>query len=409
MAPRVPQLNPDQPVRVLYSFPHKMGADRICHLAWNQVAGLAAAGVDVTAMPGCLKPPQPPGVRLAPTLARGPIRIPYRLIGVRRACQWHDWIIARRLRAAPLSFDLVHAWPLAARRTLRAAHAAGVPVLLERPNAHTRFAYEVVERECTRVGLRLEPDHEHARKDDWLRIEEQEFAAADGLLCPSDFVVRTFLAAGHAPAQLLRHHYGYDDARFFPPASGPNGGGRFTVLFVGGCAPRKGLHHALAAWKACGAGRSGQLLVAGEFVPGYAHCLRDLIEQPGVTLLGHRRDVPELMRRSDVLVLPSIEEGSALVTSEARACGCVLAVSDASGAICTPGEDALVHAAGDVAALTKHFTTLSRQPDVLARLRAASLRTTGTFTWAAAGRTLATVYREFLARWPERSAHAFAG
>jgi glycosyltransferase involved in cell wall biosynthesis len=400
MAPRLSELTGPRPLRVLYSFPHKLGADRICHTAWQQVAGLAAAGEEVTVMPGAVQLAPPAGVRVAPTLAFGALRIPYRLIGVRRACALHDWVVARRLRAAPRDFDLVHAWPLGARHTLRTARALGVPVLLERPNAHTRFAYEVVERECAQIGLRLEPDHEHARKDDWLRIEEEEYAAADGLLCPSDFVVRTFLAAGHPTERLLRHHYGYDAARFFPPASGPNGRDCFTVLFAGGCAPRKGLHHALAAWRACGAGRSGRFLIAGEFVPGYADCIRELIDQPGISLLGHRRDLPALMRRSDVLVLPSVEEGSALVTSEARACGCVLAVSDASGAICTPGEDGLVHPAGDVRTLTEHLATL-RNPEALARLRAASLRTTASFSWTAAGRTLARVYRDFLTRWPD--------
>jgi len=33
-----------KPIRVLYSFPHKLGADRICYTAWQQVNGLAAAG-----------------------------------------------------------------------------------------------------------------------------------------------------------------------------------------------------------------------------------------------------------------------------------------------------------------------------------------------------------------------------
>jgi len=32
------------PVRALYSFPHKLGADRICYTAWQQVNGLASAG-----------------------------------------------------------------------------------------------------------------------------------------------------------------------------------------------------------------------------------------------------------------------------------------------------------------------------------------------------------------------------
>lgn len=33
-------------IRVLYSFPHKLGADRICYTAWQQINGLAGAGPD---------------------------------------------------------------------------------------------------------------------------------------------------------------------------------------------------------------------------------------------------------------------------------------------------------------------------------------------------------------------------
>ena len=59
-----------------------------------------------------------------------------------------------------------------------------------------------------------------------------------------------------------------------------------------------------------------------------------MLAHPSVRVLGQRNDVPELMRQSDIFVLPSIEEGSALVTSEARGSGCVLLVSDAAGAVC---------------------------------------------------------------------------
>ena len=61
------------------------------------------------------------------------------------------------------------------------------------------------------------------------------------------------------------------------------------------------------------------------------------VAHPSVEEVGHVADPGALMRGFDVLVLPSLEEGSALVTYEARACGCVLAVSDRSGAACTDG------------------------------------------------------------------------
>src|SRR5688572_16188274 len=72
-------------LRVLYSFPHKLGADRICYTAWQQVNGLAAAGVDLLVFPGALQRPVPEGVKTKPTLARGRLRVPYRLFGSGRA------------------------------------------------------------------------------------------------------------------------------------------------------------------------------------------------------------------------------------------------------------------------------------------------------------------------------------
>jgi len=100
------------------------------------------------------------------------------------------------------------------------------------------------------------------------------------------------------------------------------------------------------------------------------------------------------MRNSDVLVLPSIEEGSALVTSEARGSGCVLLVSEAAGAICQHMENALVHKTGDVSALAQHITLLHEDHTTLKRLRRASLATVADLTWSAAGRILLDVYRD---------------
>jgi len=52
-----------------------------------------------------------------------------------------------------------------------------------------------------------------------------------------------------------------------------------------------------------------------------------------------------------------------------------------------------VHRIGDVDALTRHITRLYEDRALLARLRAAGLRTAPTITWAKAGEHLADVYR----------------
>ena len=137
-------------------------------------------------------------------------------------------------------------------------------------------------------------------------------------------------------------------------------------------------------------------MIAGEFLPAYRDKLSHMLSHPSVQVLGHRTDVPDLMRKSDILVLPSIEEGSALVTSDARGTGCVLVVSDAAGAVCKHMENALIHNAGDVEMLTRHITTLHEDRNLLEKLRATSLASIGDITWTAAGKGLLQVYQDVI-------------
>ncbi len=384
-------------IRVLYSFPHKLGAARICHTAWQQVNGLLDAGASVRVFPGAVARKLPPEARVEPTLARGKLRIPYKAIGAQRAFALHDWIVSQRLERLAGEIDIIHCWPLGSLRTLKTAKRLGVPTVLERANAHTGFAYEVVRKECEKLGVVLPAGHEHAYNPSVLAKEEAEYEAAFRLLCPSDFVAQTFLDNGFSREKLMRHQYGYDESVYRPGGQHQDDRQGLTMLFVGGCAPRKGLHYALEAWLRSPASSRGRFLIAGAFVPGYAEKLAPMLSHRSIEVLGHRSDVPELMRKSHVLVLPSIEEGSALVTSEARASGCVLLVSEAAGAICQHMENALVHRVGDVEELTRHITLLDANPDVLAKLRAASLSTIEEITWKAAGVRLLAVYRQTIA------------
>ncbi len=384
-------------VRVLYSFPNKLGADRICYTAWQQVNGLAAAGADLLVFPGVLHRPVPANVRVRPTLARGKLRVSYKLLGSLRACALHDWIVSHRLEKLVGQIDIIHTWPLGALHTLRTAVRLGIPTVLERPNAHTAYAMEVVRQECERLGVVLRSNHEHAYNAAKLRKEEEEYRLADRLLCPSDFVLKTFLDKGYPKEKLIRHMYGADEKLFHPSREPRDPKRGLTMLFVGGCAPRKGVHYALEAWLQSPASKEGTFLIAGAFVPGYAEKLAPMLSHPSVRVLGHRKDVPALMEKSDVFVLPSIEEGSALVTSEARASGCVPLVSEATGAVCKHMETGLIHRVGDVAALAQHITMLHENRELLARLQAASLATIQEVTWTTAGVKLLQVYRDVLA------------
>jgi glycosyltransferase involved in cell wall biosynthesis len=380
-----------RPLRVLFAFSTRLGTPGIGTTGWHQAAELAGQGVELTVACASLERPLPPEVRVVETLRPLGVRLPFRALGFDRTVALHDRRVAALIRRDPKAFDVVHSWPAGALRTLEAARAAGLPALLERPNAHTRFAYEVVAEEHRRLGIEVDPEATHAFDADRLAREEREYAAATHLLCPSEFVARTFLDAGFAPDRLLRHRYGYDPERFAaPPAPGE---GPLQAVFVGSGEPRKGLHHALEAWLGCGAPEAGgRFVICGRIEPAYRELLASALTHPSVEERGHVADPSQAMREADVLLLPSIEEGSALVTYEARACGCVLAVSDRAGATCRPGEDALVHPAGEVETLRDQLASLVRSPERLAELRAASLAGLDDLTWARAASALADAY-----------------
>lgn len=383
-------------MHIVYSFPHVIGRPGIATTARHQVEGLARKGVTVTLFCAGVEGALDPRVRVVRTLSAGRVRVPHRAVGVQRAYRWHDAVVAARLPHVP-EVDLVHVWPAGCVRTLRAAQTLGIPTAREVPNTHTGYAFEAVAREYATLGMRPVAGHSHTASQTALEREELEYQLATVLLVPSDFSRRTFLDRGFAEDRLVDHQYGFDPAAFPSPAASP--GARtpgdpsgLRALFVGRGEPRKGLHYALRAWVDSGAARTGRFVICGTFVEGYAEVLAPWLADPSVEVRGFVTDPAAVMRAHDILLLPSVEEGSALVTYEAQASGCVPVVSDAAGARCTHDVDGLVHPARGLVTLTEQLARLSGSPDVLARLRAGALEHSRTLTWDAAADRLVAAY-----------------
>jgi glycosyltransferase involved in cell wall biosynthesis len=324
--------------------------------------------------------------------------VPHRAIGIARAYRLHDRLVARAVGRG--RFDVVHVWPQAALRTIGVATRKGAATLREVPSTHTADAYEAFARAAADAGMPAGSALVgHVADPRRLAIEEEEYRRADALLGPSEYSARTFRARGFDDSRLLLHRFGCDPGRFLPaeapPGAEPARG--LTAVFAGRCEPSKGLHLALRAWLESGAAERGRLLIIGSFMPDYREALGDLLAHPSVQVQGFVEDVAGLMREGDVLLLPSLVEGSALVTYEAQASGLVPVVSDAAGARCVHDVDGLVHPAGDVALLTDHLRRLDGDRELLLRLREATLARRDELTWQAAARELVGCYQRAVA------------
>lgn len=378
---------------MLYSFPHPMGDPGIGTTALNQVRGLVAGGHEVTVYTTSTTTRLPPEVRGVRTMSVLGQRIPHRLVGIDRAYRHHDRLVARVVTRRARDFDLVHVWPRACLATLSAAGRVGVPSFRESPGPHTESAFGEAQRAAESLGLTVPRAHSHHPDPARLAEEEAEYAAADFVLAPSDYASSTFVERGFPARRVLRHRYGFDPEAFPAPTGGRDPARPFTGLFLGRGEPNKGLHFALRAWVDAGLAERGQLMIGGDVQPSYQSALRDLFAEARPRQLGFVRHPATVMRNTDVLLLPTFTEGSALVTYEALASGVVPLVSDAAGAPVRDGVDGFVHHVGDVAALAGHLVTLDSDRDLLATMRTNAVSRRDELSWAAAGLELAAAYR----------------
>ena len=140
------------------------------------------------------------------------------------------------------------------------------------------------------------------------------------------------MSQGVPAAKLLKIPYGSRLERFYPEAGPNTNGDEFRILFVGAAGPRKGFIDLLAAFELL-RHPGKQLILVGSLSPE-AVAILDELDQSRIKVLG---SVPNAQLRrhyseASVFVLPSIEEGLAMVVGEAMACGCPVIATTNTGA-----------------------------------------------------------------------------
>jgi glycosyltransferase involved in cell wall biosynthesis len=159
----------------------------------------------------------------------------------------------------------------------------------------------------------------------------------------------------------------------FRPVGEPTPG-EFNVLFAGGAGLRKGVPYLLQAFANLQHPRK-KLRVAGYVRDNLRDVLHRLPKEH-VEFLGPvpRERLVELMSTSDVMVLPSIEEGLALVQAEAMACGCPVIGSTNTGGddLYTDGIEGFIVPIRDAAAILDRMQLLADDPALARSMRVAA-------------------------------------
>ena len=313
-----------------------------------------------------------------------------------------DRATARRLGHG--TFTGVYAYEDGAAATFAAARARGLATFYDQPIGYWRAARRILTEEAERqpewagtIAGNRDSAAKTARKDEELRL-------AGDVVVATTFTKATLREhpGFSAPIHVLPYGAppaGTDEPR--PPYA--TAGQPLRVLFVGSLGQRKGLSYLFEAARLCG--RSVELSVIGiKPAEPCAVLERALAPHRWLPSLPHA-EVLDKMRRSDVLVFPSLFEGFGLVILEAMAQGVpVITTPHTAGPdIIADGVDGFIVPIRDPAAIAERLALLYDNRPHLATMGAAARAKAAQFSWAAYETGLARIVARRLASRPQTS------
>ena len=317
---------------------------------------------------------------------------PFSIDAVYRSFDRH---VAARLPSL-VSLQAVYAYEDAALITFQASERLGLRRVYDLPIGYWRAAQQIFmeERElqpewaCTLTGLKDSPVK--------LTRKDQELQLADLVVVPSQFVRSTLLEYNACRSPIAVVPFGSPLPLAVPPQSPTTG--HLRVLYVGSLGQRKGLSYALDAIQSLGELVSFTMI--GRLTsPNCQPLLSALERHCWIETLPHQQ-ILEQMRQHDVLVLPSLFEGYALVISEALSQGLPVLTTPNSGAMQTirDGIEGFIVPIRNSDAIAERLLQLASNPDQLAAMRKACLSRAAELSWAGYEQRLRAVVGQVLSQ-----------
>ncbi len=284
--------------------------------------------------------------------------------------------------------DLYVGWSSFSERGLRRAQSMGAKTILERGSAHIECQRDILQEEYERFDVRSQLPHPQI-----VAKEKREYAIADYISVPSEFVKRTFLDKGFPESKMIKIPYGVSLDSF---QQVPKQDSIFRVIFVGSMSLRKGVHYLLQAFAELRL-PDAELWLVGIKQPEIETFFRKY--QGSFRYFGHvaQARLSQYYSQSSVFAMCSLEEGMAMVQAQAMACGLPLICTTNTGGedLITDGVEGFVIPIRDVEALKAKLLYCYQHPVEGAQMgQAAKQRIQRGFTWDDYGHQVALSYEQ---------------
>lgn len=287
----------------------------------------------------------------------------------------------------PEDTDIAVAWSSSALHVLRRGHALKAKSILERNSTHIGFQKDILVEEYSQVGLRPQ-----LPAPDIMEREFEEYETADFICVPSTFAHRSFVEYGVPAAKVFTVPFGVDHHSFYPV---PKQDSTFRIIHCGSLSIRKGVHYLLQAFHELRL-KNAELWLVGPSTREIAPYL-ERYAGPNLQLRGTfpQAELYRQYSQGSLFCIASIEEGFAMVISQAMACGLpVVCTTNTTGDdIVRDGVDGYVIPIRNVEILKERIAALHADQERCRAMGAsARQRILDGFTWDHYGESMARQY-----------------
>jgi len=289
-----------------------------------------------------------------------------------------------------LQSDLFLFYSGAGLRTLQALKSTQTRGIVEAVNSHVLVQRDILREEYARLGLPLRGFHQRE-----VDRRVQEYELADGIICPSSFARQSYIDQGMPADRVRTIPFGIQGSSQIEPAERPRD--VFRVLYVGQINIRKGLRYLFEAFEKLKHPNKELWIVGPRAEPtGIA----DLTPPAQTRFLGILKgeELARAYRNCHVFVLPTLEEGLALVLGEALSHGLpVIATVNSGGEdLFEDGSTGFLVPVRSPERIAEKLQMLVDSPELLAGMsNRAGMRDKRDRSWENTCRTLVETLREF--------------
>lgn len=274
--------------------------------------------------------------------------------------------------------DIAYLWPGSTTSLYKTIRDRGNTIVTERINTVMKTSKMILDSEYASIGLT--PNHDIS--DERVQSEIENLRLSHFVFSPSPAVTRSLLQIAIPPDRIIETSYGLRHGEILQRDTNRRSDEIPRVLFVGRVGIRKGVHLLLRAWEHVRG--DARLRIVGRIDPDVQDLVTDYRRRWNtIEHFDFTDDLESMYRDADIFILPSLEEGSPLVTYLALGAGIPSVVSPmGSGGVIENGVDGLVvDDPHDTTALVDAISVLVNDARLRSQMSEAAISKAARYTW----------------------------